>query len=82
MLAYSIHPGALKTDLTSDVPQEYQYLFCDTLELPAHSLVWLVKERRKWLAGRYLNCVWDVEEVLAKKDEIIQGDKLKFKLVV
>lgn len=82
VLAYSIHPGALKTDLTSDVPQEYQYLFCDTLELPAHSLVWLVKERRKWLAGRYLNCVWDVEEVLAKKDEIIQGDKLKFKLVV
>ena len=70
------------TELTSTVPQEFQHLLCDTLELPAHTLVWLVKERRDWMSGRYLNCVWDVEEVLAKKEEVIQGDKLKFKLVI
>lgn len=34
------------------------------------------------LAGRYVNAPWDMEELSAKKDEIVQRDLLKLKLQV
>ena len=52
----------------------------DTLELSAHTLLWLIKERRDWLAGRYVDSQWDVEKLLARKQEIVDGDKLKLKV--
>ena len=82
ILAYTIHPGAVATEMSSTVPEAYKHLLIDTPELAAHTLLWLVKERREWLAGRYISCLWDVDELLSKKDEIVQGDKLKPKLVV
>ena len=57
-------------------------ILVDTPELAAHTILWLVKERRDWLAGRYVDCGWDVEALLAKKREIVDGDKLKIKMVV
>jgi len=44
--------------------------------------VWLVKEPRPWLSGRYVASNWDVDELTAKKDEIVEGDKLKFCMVI
>ena len=41
-----------------------------------------IKERREWLAGRYIDCTWDMEEFLTKKDDIVKGDKLKARVVV
>ncbi len=32
--------------------------------------------------GRYLSATWDVEAFENKKEEIVEGDKLKVKLVV
>jgi hypothetical protein len=32
------------------------------------------------LAGRYLSAMWDMEEVFAKKEEIIEKDLLKMKM--
>lgn len=83
-MAYSINPGAVLTDMpmNSGIPEEWKSHFIDTPELSAHTILWLLKERRDWLAGRYLDCNWDVEEVLKKKEEIVEGDKLKPKLVV
>lgn len=34
------------------------------------------------LNGRYVSATWDVDELEAMKDEIVEGDKLKFRLVV
>lgn len=82
VLAYSVHPGAIETEMSSTVPEEYKSLLIDTLELPAHTILWLLKERRDWLAARYISCNWDMEELLAKKEEIVEGDKLKPKLIV
>jgi hypothetical protein len=53
----------------------------DTAELSADSLCWMTSERREWFAGRYLSCNWDMEEFMAKKDEIVKGDMLKFRMV-
>ena len=68
--------------MSSAVPEEYKHLLVDTPELPAHTTLWLVKERREWLAGRYISCVWDVDELLSKREEIVHGDKLKPELVI
>lgn len=45
-------------------------------------LVWLTRERRDWLSGRFVISTWDMDELLAKKDEIVREDKLKFRMVV
>lgn len=82
VLAYSIHPGSVESEMSKLLPPEYQHIFIDSPELPAHTLLWLIKERRDWLAARYIDCNWDMEGLLAKKEEIVQGDKLKPKLVV
>jgi hypothetical protein len=42
----------------------------------------LTAEPRKWLGGRYVAAPWDVNALEKKKDEIVEGDKLKVKLVV
>lgn len=56
--------------------------FTDKPELTGDTVVFLTQKRREWLAGRYLSCTWDMEELLAREDEIIQGDKLKVRLVL
>ena len=38
---------------------------------------WLTNGRREYLAGRYLAATWDVDELEAKKEEIVRGDLLK-----
>lgn len=55
-------------------------VFRTTPELPAATLVFLLSEKRDWLAGRYVSCEWDMAEFLSKKDEIIKNNKLKCKL--
>lgn len=54
----------------------------DTPELCAGFVVWLTKGQRAWLNGRYVSATWDVDELEAKKDDIVKGDKLKLRMVV
>lgn len=56
-------------------------VFVETPELSADSIVYLTSEKRDWLGGRYINCTWDLPELMAKKDEILREDKLKVRLV-
>ena len=46
----------------------------------ADTICYLTAERRDWLAGRYVSANWDMDELMAKKDEIIEKDLLKFKM--
>lgn len=54
----------------------------DTPELAAGFIVWLTKGQRTWLSGRYLSATWDVDELESMKDDIVQNDKLKNRMVV
>jgi NAD(P)-dependent dehydrogenase (short-subunit alcohol dehydrogenase family) len=54
----------------------------DTPDLCAGLVVWLTKGQRDWLNGRYVSATWDVKELEAKRDEIVEADKLKFRMVV
>ena len=80
LLVYCVHPGAILTELGSGMPKDAHINLKDKTELPADSIVWLAQERREWLAGRYVSCCWDMSELLARKDEIVKGDKLKVRM--
>jgi len=82
LIAYAVHPGGVKTEVAYAMPEWMYHLLTAEPELPADTLVWLTRERREWLAGRYVNVPWDMEELLARKAEIVEKDLLKLKLTV
>ncbi|CEJ92948.1 hypothetical protein VHEMI08575 [[Torrubiella] hemipterigena] len=83
LCSYAIHPGAVKSDLASNLPSFIpQSSLIDTPELPADTISWLTQEPHSWLSGRYFSVNWDMEELFSKKDEIVSQDKLRLKLVV
>lgn len=85
LLAYAVHPGNVPgTDILGggSPAEELKFVFTETTEICGDSLVYLTKEKRDWLAGRYINCTWDMPELMMKKEEIVKGDKLKVRLVL
>ena len=87
IVAFSIHPGNVPTDMVGggkNLPDGIREAYVDTAELCADSLVFLTKERREWLSGRYVNVTWDMPELVSpvKQKQIVDGDMLKVKLVV
>ena len=84
IIPIAYHPGAVMTEMAYKLPQEVlnSVTSTDTPELSGDMVVWMTKERRQWLSGRYVSCNWDVTELEAKKDEIVKGDKLKIRMIV
>ncbi|KAH9907075.1 oxidoreductase-like protein [Xylariomycetidae sp. FL2044] len=82
-LTYSIHPGAILTELAEKgMPADTLAGLTDSADLAGDTIAWLSSEHRDWLAGRYLSATWDMKELLDRKAEIVNGDKLKVRLVV
>ncbi|KAG0646534.1 Short chain dehydrogenase mpl6 [Hyphodiscus hymeniophilus] len=82
--AFAIHPGNVPTELIGGpegIPEDLKHIFVETPELSADTIVYLTKEKRVWLGGRYINVTWDMPELMAKEDEVVKGDKLKVKFV-
>lgn len=83
VLAYAVHPGIVMTmPAPIGMKPEARAMCVDDVGLCGAFLLWLVKERREWLSGRYLSANWDVEELADKKDAILKGDQLKMRMVV
>jgi NAD(P)-dependent dehydrogenase (short-subunit alcohol dehydrogenase family) len=83
LLAYSVHPGGVMTELGMNMPVEtHKVLLVDAPELSGETFPWLTKERRDWLAGRYVSVTWDMQELEKRKDEIVKGDLLKVRMAV
>ena len=87
VIAFSVHPGNILTDMLGGgegMDEALKAVFTETTELCADSLVYLTKERREWLSGRYVNCTWDLPELVseAKRKQIVDGDLLKVRLAV
>lgn len=80
LVCFSLHPGAIPTELAAKLPEYMHAVLVDKPALPAHSLVWLTKERRTWLSGRFASVNWDMEELEGRKDEIVGKDLLKLRL--
>ncbi|KAJ7741379.1 NAD-P-binding protein [Mycena metata] len=60
--AFTLDPGAIKTDMTALNPAAAPYLI-DTLALPAATCLRLTSGREDWLSGRYLSANWNLDEV-------------------
>lgn len=54
----------------------------DTPEVAGDTIVYLTQKRQEWLAGRFVSCTWDMPELFAKKDEIVERDLLKVQMRV
>jgi len=78
----SLHPGSVDTGIMKNPPAIVTNSWVDTPELCAGFVVWLTKMQRQWLNGRYVSVSWDVNELEAKRNEIMAEDKLKFRMVV
>jgi len=81
LLAFTMHPGGVKTELATGMPEYMHVVLTDTAELCGDNVTWMTQVRQEWLNGRFYSVTWDVDELLAKKDEIIEGDKLKMRMV-
>lgn len=56
IIAYAVNPGTVFTDMAKVLPPEVHRFITDTPELPADTIAFLTRERRGWLAGRYISC--------------------------
>ena len=81
--AYALHPGAVLTPQTRGHKGDvWDRLLSDDEGLAGAMCVWLSREKRGWLSGRYVSCNWDVGELEGMREGIVSGDKLKFRMVV
>ncbi|KAL8799522.1 MAG: hypothetical protein Q9182_005831 [Xanthomendoza sp. 2 TL-2023] len=83
LLSVAVHPGAVPTETAMAAPKEFIPFLVDSKDLCGAFCVWLTRDSHSmmWLSGRYLNSKWDVDELLEKKAEIIDGDLLKAMLI-
>ncbi|CAG9950840.1 unnamed protein product [Clonostachys rosea f. rosea IK726] len=82
LVAIAFNPGDIPTSLSRKLPGKASMISQDKPELAGDTLVFLTKERRQWLSGRMITSNWDMEEFLAKRDQITIKDLLKFRLDV
>lgn len=73
---FAIHPGGVSTELGRNMPDHMHEYLVDEPELAANFAVWLSSGRADWATGRYLSANWDVTELTAQKDSILQNDLL------
>lgn len=81
IIAFTVHPGNV-TNMGLRLPEDAHDLMVGKAELCGDALVWMTKERIEWMAGRYVAVDWELDELEARKGEIVEGDKLKVRLVV
>lgn len=80
LLTFCVNPGAIKTKITEGTPEVVRNALPDSPGIAGDTIAWLAAERKEWLGGRYVSCPWDMEELLKKKDEIIEKDLLKLRM--
>ncbi|KAK1466246.1 short-chain dehydrogenase, partial [Colletotrichum cuscutae] len=78
VLTFSIHPGGIPTELSSNLPERLQFRMRDTPELAAHSIPYLTSVKREWLGGRWISCMWDMPTLVTMEKKIVEGNLLKF----
>jgi len=69
----SIHPGAVKSDMLSKSGLDGAFEVTDS-KLTADFVVWSTSEEAKFLSGRFVYVNWDVDELIAGKETILEKD--------
>ena len=77
VIAAALHPGIVNTEMTTDARKRYAL---DTPEVVGGVPVWLAGWEgvdNGFLSGRFVSANWDVHVLVAKKEDIVQGERLK-----
>ncbi|ORY67279.1 uncharacterized protein BCR38DRAFT_338486 [Pseudomassariella vexata] len=64
----NVHPGVVQTEINPDV--DMSQIAKDKPELAGQFCVWLASSEARFLKGKMVWVTWDVEELLARADEI------------
>lgn len=84
---FTVHPGVVDTPLLRKVLEGVadkelpKSAVLDKVALPAHFTVWLASPEADFLRGRYIWVNWDVEELIARKQEI-EADASLFTIIL
>jgi NAD(P)-dependent dehydrogenase (short-subunit alcohol dehydrogenase family) len=76
--AIALHPGMIDTDM---LDPGFKHFDLETPELVGGLGVWLSHQHARFLSGRFLASQWSVDELLARKKEIMGGRQLKVTVV-
>ena len=81
LLSIAVNPGLNDTDIVPDSLKAVGFEVNDPA-LTGGTIVWLVAdpERSHFLNGRVITSEWDVEELVARKDEILSKNLLTMQL--
>jgi hypothetical protein len=77
-------PGSVLTKLAREgIPEALHHLLADTPELAAGFALWLATQGSalNFLRGRYVSCQWDVDEILALRENIERKNLLWTRVV-
>lgn len=71
---HHVHPGFLDTAMSTQLSKSVKlpYAF-DDISLPSDFLVWVASPEASFLNGKLVFSAWDVEELKARKNEIVGG---------
>jgi NAD(P)-dependent dehydrogenase (short-subunit alcohol dehydrogenase family) len=75
--AISLHPGLVPGAMTRP---EFKHFEPDTPELVGGISLWLASDEAHFLSGRVVTSNWDVEDLVARKDEIVGKGLLQMQL--
>ncbi|KAJ6088563.1 NADP(+)-dependent dehydrogenase [Penicillium sp. IBT 16267x] len=71
---HNVHPGFLQTAMSAKLSESIKLPFAfDDISLPADFLVWIVSPEAEFLKNKIVFATWDVNELKARKKEIIGG---------
>ena len=73
-----VYPGLVETD---SLMQEFKRFNLDSPGLTGGLAVWLSGDRAKFPSGRTIASNWSVDDLVERKDEIVEGDKLRVQFV-
>lgn len=73
---FALHPGGVATELGRSMPEPMHAYLVDDPALAAGFAVWLCSGKADWAKGRYLSATWDVTELTALKEAIVDDDLL------
>jgi NAD(P)-dependent dehydrogenase (short-subunit alcohol dehydrogenase family) len=75
---FTLSPGLIKTALTHS---SFEPFTKDHVELPGMMTLYLAQERANFLKGGFVGVNWDVKEMEANKEEIVEKKLLKMQWV-
>lgn len=77
VIAIALHPGIVMTEMTAGAFKPFAK---DTPELVGGLGVWLSTGKAAFLNGKYVSSNWSVDDLVARKEEIVSEGKLSLVL--